>query len=86
MMKLLITDSLFIFPEHEKRLQDAGFEITRLDNPEATEAELIEAIKGKDAYILGGIEKVTAPVIAAADQLKIIALTGTVWQLSLIHI
>jgi len=80
MKKLLITDSMFIFPEHEKRLQEAGFEIERLDKPEATEAELIEAIRGKDAYILGGIEKVTAPVIAAADKLKIIALTGTVWQ------
>ena len=80
MMKVHITDNMFIFAEHEKRLQDAGIEIVRLDKPEASEAELIEAIKGKDAYILGGIEKVTAPVIEAADNLKVIALTGTSWQ------
>ncbi len=80
MMKVLITDNLFIFPEHEQLLHQAGLEIVRLDKPEANEAELIDAIKGKDAYILGGIEKVTAPVIAAADNLKVIALTGTVWQ------
>jgi gluconate 2-dehydrogenase len=79
-MKVLITDSLFIFPEHEQRLRQAGLEIVRFDKPEASEAELVEAIKGKDAYILGGIEKVTAPVISAADKLQIIALTGTAWQ------
>jgi gluconate 2-dehydrogenase len=79
-VKVLITDSLFIFPEHEKQLRNAGLDIVRLDNPQATEAELVEAIKDVDAYILGGIEKVTAPVIAEANNLKVIALTGTVWQ------
>ena len=58
-MKLLITDNLFIFQEHEEKLKEMGFEIERLDTPQATENELIEALQGKDAYILGGIEKVT---------------------------
>ena len=75
-MKILITDSLFIGKEHEEKLKSAGFEIERLDKPEATEAELIEAIKGKDGYILGGIEKLTDNIIDSADNLKAIVFTG----------
>ncbi len=76
MKKILVTDSLFIFDKHEQQLRDAGFEIERLDKPEATEEELCEAIKGKVGYILGGIERVTDKVIEAADELKVIAFTG----------
>ena len=74
--KILITDSLFIFKEHEDTLRGAGYEIERLDKPEATEDELIEAIKGKVGYILGGIEKVTNKIIDSADILKAIVFTG----------
>ncbi len=76
MKSILITDSLFIQPEHEQKLKDAGFEIARLDKPEATEEELVEAIKGKHGYILGGIEKLTDRIIDAADQLEAIVFTG----------
>jgi len=78
--KILVTDSLFIFPEHEKAIRDAGYEIERLDKPAATEDELVAAVKGKVGYILGGIEKVTDKVIAAADALKVIAFTGSDWR------
>jgi len=74
--KILVTDSLFIFTEHEKKLREAGYEIERLNKPEATEEELVEAIKGKVGYILGGIEKVTDKVIQSADNLKVISFTG----------
>ena len=74
--KILVTDNLFIFDEHVKKLEAAGFEVERLDKPEAIEAELIEAVKGKLGYILGGIEQVTEKVIDAADELKAIAFTG----------
>lgn len=77
MKKILITDSLFIFKEHEEKLRAAGYDIERLDKPNASEEELIQAVKGKEGYILGGIEKVTDKVINAADQLKAIAFTGT---------
>jgi phosphoglycerate dehydrogenase-like enzyme len=77
---ILITDSLFIFPEHEKMLRDAGYEIERLDKPAATEEELVQAIKGKVGYILGGVEKVTDAVIEAADELKVISFTGADWR------
>jgi phosphoglycerate dehydrogenase-like enzyme len=77
---ILITDSLFIFPEHEKMLREAGFEIERLDKPMATEEELVEAIKGKSGYILGGIEKVTDRVIEAGNELKAIVFTGSDWR------
>ena len=75
-MKILITDSLFIFPEHEGMLKDAGFEVERLDKPHATEDELVVAVKGKDGYILGGIEDITQRVVDAGDKLKAIVFTG----------
>lgn len=74
--KILITDSLFIFPEHEKTLQEAGYEVERLDKPNASEEELIEAVQGKVGYILGGIEKVTEKIIESANELKAIVFTG----------
>lgn len=76
MKSILITDSLFILPEHENRLREAGFEIERLDKPQATEEELAKAIKGKDGYILGGIETLTDRVIDEADSLRAIVFTG----------
>jgi phosphoglycerate dehydrogenase-like enzyme len=74
--KILITDSLFIAKEHEETLTAAGYEIERLDMPEATEDQLVEAIKGKVGYILGGTETLTDKIIDAADALKAIAFTG----------
>jgi phosphoglycerate dehydrogenase-like enzyme len=74
--KILVTDSLFIFDEHTKQLEAAGYEVERLDKPNASEDELCEAIKGKVGYILGGIEKVTDQVIESADELKAIVFTG----------
>jgi phosphoglycerate dehydrogenase-like enzyme len=74
---ILITDSLFILPEQEAKIRSAGYEIERLDKPAATEEELSAAIVGKIGYILGGVEKVTEPVIDAADKLKAIVFTGT---------
>lgn len=78
--KILITDSLFIFSEHEKMLTNAGYEIERLDIPKATEEELVTAVKGKVGYVLGGIEKITENVIEAGDELKAIAFTGSDWR------
>ncbi len=52
MLKILVTDSLFIGPAHVARLEQAGMRVTRLDLPKATEVELIEALQGKDGYIL----------------------------------
>lgn len=80
MKKILVTDSLWIFPEHEAKLRNAGFEVERLDKPEATEAELIEAVNGKAGYILGGIEKVTGKVIDAGTELQAIVFAGSGYQ------
>jgi phosphoglycerate dehydrogenase-like enzyme len=76
---ILVTDSLFIFPEHEEILQKHGYQIERLNKPNATEEELIQALKGKVGYILGGIEKITERVIESTDELKAIAFTGSDW-------
>src|SRR5436190_9375955 len=78
--KILVTDSLFIFDEHVKKLEAAGYEVERLNKPKATEDELCKAVKGKVGYILGGIEKITDKVIESADELKVIAFTGADWQ------
>ena len=78
--KILITDTLFIGDEHVKQIEAAGYEVERIEKADATEDELIQAIKGKVGYVLGGIEKVTDKVIEAADQLKVIAFTGADWK------
>ena len=77
--KILVTDSLFIFPEHERQLIGAGYEVERLDTPTATEEELIQHVSGKVGYVLGGVEKITEAVINAADGLKAIVFTGADW-------
>jgi len=53
-MKILITDTLFVFEEHEARLKQAGFEIIRNPNPKLSEEDLIEALQDIDGYIVGG--------------------------------
>lgn len=73
---ILITDTLFIFPEHEQKLRDAGYEVERILKSVIPENELAQAVKGKIGYIMGGIEQVTDAVIDAADELKVIAFTG----------
>lgn len=77
---ILVTDTLFIGPEHIQALNQAGYEVVRLEESAATEEELIANVQGKVGYILGGTEKVTPAVIQAADQLKAIVFTGTDWQ------
>lgn len=77
MKTILITDNLFVLPEHEQRLRDAGYEVMRLNKLRATEEELCEAIRGKTGYILGGLERVTETVIEAADKLEAIVVTAT---------
>ncbi|MBU1293068.1 hypothetical protein KJ819_03330 [Patescibacteria group bacterium] len=74
--KILITDSLFIFPEHEEQIHAAGYEIERIDKSEPSKEELISAIKGKVGYILGGVEHVDEDIIDAGDELKVISFTG----------
>lgn len=77
MPTILITDSLFIGPEEEAQITAAGYTIERLDKPQASEDELVDAVRDKVGYILGGIETVTPRVIEAADSLKVIAFTGS---------
>lgn len=75
--KILVTDTLFIFDEHVKKLEDAGYEVARLEKPNASEDELCEAIKDKVGYILGGVEYATDRVFVESDKLKAIVFTGT---------
>lgn len=77
MTTILITDSLFIGPEEERVIKAASYDIDRLDKPCATEDELVASVKGKVGYIQGGIERITARVIDAADELRVISFTGS---------
>ena len=79
MPSVLITDSLFlpVGGQDEQRIRNAGYDVDRLDVPKADEETLIERIRGKDGYILGGIERVTERIIDAAGSLKAIAFTGS---------
>jgi phosphoglycerate dehydrogenase-like enzyme len=78
--RVLITGTTFITPAHESRLADSSITITRLENPTASEAELISAVQGVDGYILGGLERITTPVVEAADKLRAICFTGAGWM------
>lgn len=77
--QILVTDTLFIFPEHEQKLQAAGFEIIREPRGNLSEDELAAALQGKIGYIIGGLEVVTPKVIDACGELKAIAFTGADW-------
>lgn len=78
--KILVTDSLFVKQKHIKMLEDAGFEVERLDKPNAPDEEIRAALKGKVGYLQGGIEKISEATIDAADELKAIVFTGTSWK------
>ena len=73
---ILVTDTLFIFSEHEQKLRDAGYEIERIPKSIISEEELVQAVRGKVGYIMGGTEQVTDAVIDAADELEVISFTG----------
>ncbi len=78
--EVLVTDTLFINKDQEAEFERAGYKVFRIPKPDASEEELIKAIKGKSAYIIGGIELVTPKVIAAADKLEVIDFTGVSWK------
>lgn len=75
--KILVTDSLFILDEHVKQLEDAGYEVERLDKPKATDIELVNALKGKVGYLLGGIEYASNDIIKTTKDLKVISALAT---------
>ena len=52
---ILVTDTLFIFDEHVKQLENAGYEVLRTEKTDMSEDELCQAVKGKVGYILGGV-------------------------------
>ncbi|MEU6184594.1 NAD(P)-dependent oxidoreductase [Nocardia sp. NPDC047038] len=55
------------------RQRNIEVEVCRHD---LSEVELARALLGKDAYILGGVERATAVALSTADDLKVIAFMG----------
>lgn len=80
MQKILVTDTIFVLPQHEQILEAAGFKVERLRSPIATEAELLEAVKDKVGYIIGGVEQVTSKVLEAAHALRAIVHCGSAYK------
>jgi len=68
---ILVTDNI-LSRKNEEDLENEGFEVYRLAKHSATQEELIESLKGKSGYILGGIETVTEKVIKSVDTLQAI--------------
>ncbi len=71
-MKVVITDP--IAKAGVKMLQDAGIEVD--ERPGLPPAELVQAIPAYDAIIVRGATKVTADVIKAGTNLKVIGRAG----------
>jgi gluconate 2-dehydrogenase len=66
-------------PSEAAMLTDRGFEVEFAPG-DLSEHQLIDALQGKEAYILGGIEKVTAAVLAQAKSLRVVAFLGVGYQ------
>ncbi len=71
-MKIIITDP--IAPEGVKLLKDAGFTVN--EKPGLTPGELLQVIPEYDAIIVRSATKVTAEVINAGKNLKVIGRAG----------
>lgn len=78
--RILVTDNL-LSVENQRALEDAGFELHRLAKHSATEEELIEALRGKSGYFLGGIETVTEKVVRSIDVLRAIVYNSTNYRI-----
>ncbi len=78
--KILITHTLMVKEHHEQQLREAGFEIIRLKDLEATEDQLCAVVPDIDGYILGGLEKITNRVIDSAPKLRAICTTAASWK------
>ena len=72
MFKVLITDP--IAPEGVEILREAGFQVD--EKPDWKGEKLIENIRGYHALIVRSATKVTADVIKAADELRVIGRAG----------
>ncbi len=65
--------------EHREKLAKHGYEV-KIERSDLSETELINALNGVSAYILGGNEKATAKVIEQAKALKIISFFGVGYE------
>lgn len=75
--RILVTGRQFVAPGHVRLLREAGFSVTRLEDPLLTEGSLARALAGKRGYIWGGMEIVTQEVLDSADCLQAIAFPGS---------
>ena len=78
---IIITGTVQIQQEHLDLLEKHSIYAERIPFNPPTEEQLINAIPGKDGYILGSIEHVTKEVIdAGSNSLQAICFTGTGWK------
>jgi phosphoglycerate dehydrogenase-like enzyme len=60
-----------------RALRDAGFGVTRLENPLQADGALARALEHKRGYIWGAMEILTQDALDAADRLEAIAFPGS---------
>jgi D-3-phosphoglycerate dehydrogenase / 2-oxoglutarate reductase len=69
-----------VLPEiYKSKLENLGYRVV-IDRPDLSESELITALSGVDAYIIGGSEIATRKVIESADKLKIVCFFGVGYE------
>ena len=76
--KILITGETFL-SNNVDILKQKGYDI-EVRTKHLDEDALVDALTGKDVYILGGVETATAGAIKRTNGLKIIAVMGTGYQ------
>lgn len=62
--------------EYQKKLSEMGLSVRSEPRADLSEDELISALAGVNAYILGGEEKATSSVLKKAKDLEIVAFFG----------
>jgi phosphoglycerate dehydrogenase-like enzyme len=76
---VLLTGPTFITDKQIEHLASVGIDVERNPDPTLSEDALVDALEGKDGYLLGGLERATTRVIESAPQLKAISFTGAGW-------
>ena len=79
MRKTILFTGTSLPAEHHERLTRRGYTV-KIQHGNMSETELIEALQGVSAYILGGVEKATRKVIESAANLKVIAFFGVGYE------
>jgi phosphoglycerate dehydrogenase-like enzyme len=75
--RVLITGHRFYLPRHTRLLRSAGFAVSHFEPDGKSDRELAHALAGHQGYLWGGMERVTAAVLADAKTLAAVSFPGS---------